>query len=259
MLRRTFVSCCAALGLQACSTPAVISGANLKSLGDRAREKRWANEFEPNLVVGDAIELQQSDGHQFKAIWAHKPGQTRAIVLTHGLGVHPDHGLTGILRSELHDAGYATLSIQTPILNPAGLTDAAPYAALMPEASERLRLAVNFVRAKGVQQVFMIGHTMGAWMINEYFARSPQQSIVAWASLGYTGRFGSFGVQRPATFDIYTERGSDWTRTRAPDRIEAAKALNPRSTQLYVLDTDLSFEKKERSTATAIAKYFNEF
>jgi hypothetical protein len=226
---------------------------------DRAREKRWAAEYEPGIVVGDVIELTQADGYRFKAIWAHKAGQTRAIVLAHGLGVHPDHGLTGILRSDLHDAGYATLSIQTPILDPTGLTDAAPYIAVMPEASERLRLAVNHVRSQGAQQVFMIGHTMGAWMVNEFFARSGQQNIVAWATLGYTGGFGSFGVQRPATLDIYTERGSEWTRSRAPNRIAMAKELDARSEQLYVRDTDLGFGGKERAMAIEIGKFFGKF
>jgi hypothetical protein len=234
-------------------------GGGAPRLSDYAREKRWAAEFEPGVVVGDVIELEQASGHRFKAIWAHKPGQTRAIVLVHGIGSHPDHSLTGMLRSDLHDAGYATLAIQAPILDPAGMTDAAPYAALMPEASERIAIAVNHVRGKGAMQVFLVGHTMGAWMVNEFFARNSQQNIVAWTTLGYTGGFGSFGVQRPATLDVYTERGSEWTRSRAPNRIAMARDLDARSEQLYVLDTDLSFAGQERAMAREIAKFFGKF
>ncbi len=256
MKRRQLMFAGAALLVQGCATS---GGKDRPRTSDYAREKRWAAEFEPGVVVGDVIELAQTNGHRFKAIWAHKPAQTRAIVLVHGIGSHPDHSLTGVLRSDLHDAGYATLAIQAPILDPTGMTDAAPYAALMPEASERIQLAVNYVRAKGAQQVFLVGHTMGAWMVNEFFARSPQQNIVAWTTLGYTGGFGSFGPQRPATFDVYTERGSEWTRSRAPNRIAMAKELDARSEQLYVRDTDLGFGGQERAMAREIAKFFGKF
>src|SRR5580765_2874984 len=36
---------------------------------DYAREKRWADEITPGLVVGDAIYLQQKSGHKFLAIY----------------------------------------------------------------------------------------------------------------------------------------------------------------------------------------------
>ena len=36
--------------------------------------------------------------------------------LVHGLGIHPDWGLIGALRSDLPDAGYTTLSVQMPVL-----------------------------------------------------------------------------------------------------------------------------------------------
>ena len=36
---------------------------------DYAREKRWADEITPGLVVGDAIYLTQKSGHKFLAIY----------------------------------------------------------------------------------------------------------------------------------------------------------------------------------------------
>jgi hypothetical protein len=226
---------------------------------DYAREQRWASEFESGIVVGDALRLQQSNGHKFVAIWAKKPEQTKAIIFVHGIGVHPDHGLTGRMRNDLHDAGFATLSLQAPILDPASITDAAPYKELMADAAERIDLAVSYATARGAKHVYLVGHTLGSWMINEYFARKPARGLVAWASLGYTGNFSSFGAHTLATLDVYPERGSQWTRTGAPQRLALAKSTNAASEQLYLTGTDLSFAGQEKPLIQAIEQFFKRF
>ena len=40
---------------------------------DYAREKRWAEEIKPALVVGDAIYLAQKNGHKFLALYTVAP------------------------------------------------------------------------------------------------------------------------------------------------------------------------------------------
>ena len=83
---------------------------------DYAREKRWADEITPGLVVGDAIYIAQKSGHKFLAIYTEAKPARAAVIVVHGLGVHPDWGLIGALRSGLADQGYATLSVQMPVL-----------------------------------------------------------------------------------------------------------------------------------------------
>src|SRR5688572_4195536 len=95
----------------------VCAAAALEAPGqDYAREARWRAEVVPNLVVGDAVDLVTPSGRAFLGI--HSPGKAgkAAIVLVHGIGVHPDHGLIGTLRMALADMGFATLSIQMPVL-----------------------------------------------------------------------------------------------------------------------------------------------
>ena len=75
---------------------------------DYAREKRWADEITPGLVVGDAVHLAQKSGHQFLAIYTEAPQARAAVITVHGIGVHPDWALIGALRSGLADQGYAT-------------------------------------------------------------------------------------------------------------------------------------------------------
>jgi hypothetical protein len=244
------------LAIAGCAGPAT----NAPRQSDYAREARWAQEFEPGVVVGDVLRLNQANGHRFAAISAAKPGQTRVVILVHGMGVHPDHGLTQNLRIALHDQGFATLAIQAPILDPSIVTDGATYASVMAEAAERIEAAIAHARAQGASKVFLVGHTMGAWMVNEYFARRTVPavgSVTAWASLGMTGKFSSFGQHKPAVLDVYPERGSSWTRTMAPVRLSAAQALDPRAEQRYAAGTDLSFAGKEALVGQWVAEFFN--
>ena len=39
-----------------------------------------------------------------------------AVIVVHGLGVHPDWNLIGDLRTRLAERGYATLAVQMPVL-----------------------------------------------------------------------------------------------------------------------------------------------
>ena len=83
---------------------------------DYAREKRWADEITPGIVVGDAVWLELKAGRKFLAIHAPAPKAQSGVIVVHGLGLHPDWGLNGVLRSQLSDQGYATLSVQMPVL-----------------------------------------------------------------------------------------------------------------------------------------------
>ncbi|MHB1214286.1 MAG: hypothetical protein ACYCY9_04790 [Thiobacillus sp.] len=79
---------------------------------DYVREKKWADEVVPGLVVGDAVYLQTPRGHHaFLTLFTPVAGTDRAAIVVHGLGIHPDWGLVGTLRTELADRGMTTLSI----------------------------------------------------------------------------------------------------------------------------------------------------
>jgi len=243
------------LTVAGCAGPA----ANAPQRSDYAREARWAQEFEPAVVVGDTLRLKQANGHSFAAISAAKPGQSQFVILVHGIGVHPDHGLTQKLRIALHDRDFATLAIQAPVLDRSVVTDGGAYASLMDEAAERIEVAIAHARSQGATKVFLVGHTMGAWMVSEYFARRPLPAagaVTGWASLGMTGKFSAFGQHKPAVLDIYPERGSSWTRTMAPLRLSTAQSLDARAEQRYVADTDLSFAGKEGLIGQWVADFF---
>src|SRR5258706_13560990 len=129
----------------------LIASATCCAQADYARERRWADEITPALVVGNAVYLTQKSGHKFLAIYASAAQPGAAVIVVHGLGVHPDWGLIGALRSGLADQRYATLSVQMPVLAASAKTE--EYQALFPEAADRLQAAVDFLNAKGHHKI----------------------------------------------------------------------------------------------------------
>ena len=148
---------------------------------DYAREKRWADEITPAIVVGDPLYLAQKNGHEFLGIYTGAAKAKMGVVVLHGLGVNPDWGMIGTLRQRLPDYGYATLSIQLPVL----AADATPgaYAATFPEAVERIGLAVAYLKTKGYKRIALVSHSLGSRMAYAYMKRNPVD-VDAWAALG---------------------------------------------------------------------------
>src|SRR6266705_1949486 len=148
---------------------------------DYAREKRWADEVVPSIVVGEPVWLEAPRTEKFLGIYTEAKNAKGAIVLAHGLGVHPDYGLIGDLRRLLSDAGYTTLSIQMPIL--AADAPAARYPVLFWEADARFAGAVSYLWRKGQRKVVLLSHSMGSRMANHYISSHPQVPLAGWISL----------------------------------------------------------------------------
>lgn len=159
------------------------------SAQDYAREKRWADEVVPAVIVGDPVWLELKDGHKFLNLFAEKSGAKVAIVLVHGVGVHPDHGVIGVLRARLHDIGYTTLSVQMPVAKGEGATVDDYHPALFPQAGERIAAAARFLQSKGYKSIVLASHSMGAWMSNVYLLEAEPVPFRAWIPMGLTGRF----------------------------------------------------------------------
>ena len=209
---------------------------------DYAREKRWADEITPARLVGDAVQLELPQGRKFLGIYAPARATGPAVVVIHGLGVHPDWSLVNALRSRLADEGYATLSIQMPVL--AADAKAEQYAPLFPEAAERIAAAVRFLRGKGHPRVAAVAHSLGARMANHYVESAGGAGVDAWVSVGITAPYTGTGAFRMPVLDIYGERDYPSVRDNAPRRAESLRRVRG-SAQIEVRDADHFFNGHE--------------
>ncbi|MEA2079624.1 MAG: DUF3530 family protein, partial [Pseudomonadota bacterium] len=151
---------------------------------DLEKEKRWSEQIADGLLVGESLQLE-AGGSAFMGIFTEAAdGPTgRAVILAHGMGVHPDWpDIINPLRSDLPDHGWSTLSIQMPILaNDAALKD---YAPLFDEVAPRIEAAVRFLREQGNQTIVLIGHSLGASMAASYLSSNGQPEIRGLIAIG---------------------------------------------------------------------------
>jgi hypothetical protein len=194
--------------LMVCALAPVNAGAQTP---DYAREQRIADEIVPAVVVGDPVRLAGPGNRSFLGIYTGAPHAKAAVILVHGMGVNPDWGLLAELRSNLADAGYSTLSIQMPVLPADAKAD--DYAALFPEAAQRIASAVEYLNAKDFRKIVLVSHSLGSRMSNEYVVRVLQRGkgpavsspIAAWVAIGMPEAYRGADLIRFPVFDLYGE------------------------------------------------------
>jgi len=154
---------------------------------DVAKEKRWADQIADQIFDGSPVWLD-AGGHKFLAIYteaAAAPARGTAIVM-HGVGIHPDWAqVINPLRVQLPRRGWATVSIQLPILpNEAQFDD---YLPLMPEVAPRIAAALAFLKDRQSGPVFLVAHSMGATMA-AYYLTHGGTGVRGFVAIGMTGR-----------------------------------------------------------------------
>lgn len=218
---------------------------------DYARERKWADEILPSLVVGDPVMLQTPRGHH-KFLALYTPADTdRAAVVVHGMGIHPDWGMVGTLRTALADHGVATLSIQMPIL--AADARGEDYPPTFPEAAERIAEAVAFLKAKGYANIAVVSHSMGSRMSLEYFSGKPDPAVKSWASLGPSFK-GYASVKRPI-LDLYGANDLPAVLGNAGSR--KGSLSSPGSKQVVIEKSDHFFTGHEAAMVGAVADFLD--
>ena len=232
---------------------------SLSALGqDYAREKRWADEVVPGLVVGDAHWLESSTGHRFLAIYAPATKPKGAVVIVHGIGVHPDHGVIGVLRTKLTDLGWTTLSIQMPV-QAADARSEAYYPAVFPEAIDRIGRAAAWLAARGEKKIALVSHSMGSWMANEYFDATAQSPFTAWVCLGLTGGYSlaTWFSPRPI-LDVYGENDLEPSLAAAWRRRLTLASAPAGSKQVMIPAADHFYAGREDELARTIDAWLSE-
>jgi len=147
------------------------------TLSDTAKEARWAEQVVGSLLDGEAVWLDDGQGHEFLGIYTPADdGGKRAVILMHGIGVHPNWpDVIYPLREALLENEITSLSIQMPILE----NDAADgaYAPLYEEAPGRIQAAIEYLKKSGYTKIDLVGHSLGARMAAYYLSRENADSL----------------------------------------------------------------------------------
>lgn len=198
---------------------------------DQAKEQRWADQIVDSLLDGEAVWLEAGDQRFLGIFTPHASGTTRgAVILLHGMGVHPNWpDVIYPLRTSLPEYGWATLSIQMPVLtNKAMLED---YIPLISEAAPRIKAAVEWLESRGFKTIVLAGHSLGATMGAACVATETPPNIDALAVIGT----GTSTVDPKAdniahletisipVLDLYGSRDLESVRKSAKERAGAAR------------------------------------
>jgi dienelactone hydrolase len=237
----------------------------------KQREERWAAQIQEYLVIGEMQWLSDSTG-KFLSIYT-KPNNSKAkgaVILMHGEGRHPDWPeVISLLRRSLAEQGYATLSLQMPIL-PRG-APLSGYGRALDEAAPRIREGMKFLRAEGYADIALIGHGMGAAMGLGALAEGKIKGVRGFIGVGMAAHVSEkprypldprlhaptmLAKLRLPLLDIYGGLDDKVVAASAPERAEAARRAGNRGYEQYkIADADHGFGRFERELSEYIAAW----
>ncbi len=213
---------------------------------DTAKERQWAREIEPLIFQGRAEWLKTASGTKFFAIYtpARGPVVRGGVILLHGMGANPDWAdVIHPLRVGLADRGWATLSLQMPVLpNGAGPKD---YIPLFPDVPARVQAGLAFLKAQKIAPVMLVGHSLGAAMGIWFLAHTPNSGIRAFVAIGMPGSSdpkspldtaAALAKVRIPVLDLYGSRDFATVLSALPRRAAAARAAGDRNYQQVEID-----------------------
>lgn len=242
------------MGLKRLIVVALVLFAGLAQAQDYAREKRWADQILPGLLVGDAVWLEQKHGHKFLGILTEAETARGAVIIAHGRGWSPDFELYGILRQKLAERGYTTLSIQLPVLG--GGAKIGDYIPTYPDASDRFFLAAEFLKGKGYKNISIVSHSLGATMANNYLIAADKTDIKAWVFVGIiNGLEEMFRIKIPV-LDVFGSKDWEITQVGAYERKKQIMKISG-SNQVVVKDALHFFEGKEDELTQVVVDFLD--
>ena len=221
---------------------------------DYEREQRWADQIVPALMVGDAVWLEQREGHKFLGLYTEAQKPRGAVIVAHGRGWSPDFELYGVLRVKLAEAGYTTLSIQLPVLG--GGAKIGDYLYTFPDARERFQIAADFLKAKGYKNIAIVSHSLGATMANQYLINTDDKTVRAWVFIGIiNGLEEMFRIKIPV-LDVFGSKDWEITQVGAYERKKQIMKIQG-SDQVVVADAPHFFEGKEGELTKIIVTFLD--
>lgn len=231
---------------------------------DLERERRMAEEISDVILDGE-VEMLRAGDHEFLSIYTEAETATRALLILHGRGFHPDWVDTvQPLRVGLVEYGWNTLSIQMPVLGKeAKYYD---YLPIFDEAIPRIEAGLQFLRDQGNVNIVMIAHSCGVHMSMHYLGQHGDDQLSAYVGIG----MGATDYRQPMlepfplkslsvpVLDIYGADDYPAVRRMAPARWQHIQAAgNPLSDQKAVDNADHYFTDQGDLLVEAVGEWLS--
>lgn len=222
---------------------------------DYAREQRWADEITPGIVIGDPVYLMAKQ-HKFLSIYTPADQAKGAVIVVHGLGVHPDWTLINVLRTRLPDEGYSTLSVQMPVLDAQATGD--QYPPTFDEAASRIGAAVAYLQKRGYKNIAIASHSLGARMADRYFVQNPRTPVTAWAAIGMGAPFEAPAKIKVPVLDLYGEQDLPMVLVNLKPRWSKVVKLHPAGRQEMVPGANHFYEGHDDELVSSVVGFLDE-
>ena len=160
---------------------------NTVQASDLKKEKRWVDQIVDYLIDGEAEWLDLGK-HKVLAIYTESAADiTRGgVIVIHGSGVHPNwEDVIHPLRTQLPESGWATLSIQMPVLH--NEAEYHEYAPLFDEVAPRIDAAIKNLQAKGIKKISIVAHSLGSAMSAYFLSNNKNSAIQSFVAIGMPG------------------------------------------------------------------------
>jgi len=232
---------------------------NVVQASDLEKEKRWVDQVVDYLIDGEAEWLDLGE-HKALAIYTESATDNvrGGVIVIHGSGVHPNWEEVILpLRTELPNNGWATLSIQMPVLR--NEAEYHEYAPLFDEVAPRIDAAVKNLHAKGIKKISIVAHSLGSAMSAYYLANNKNSAISSFVAIGMPGprddkRMDTVlalqNINLPV-LDLYGEKDLDYVLSSSKMRKDAGSKNNNYSQQV-VKGADHFFVNKNTELVTQV-------
>ncbi len=151
--------------------------------GDNSYELRLGQQLAEEQASADAYWLK-SGSAQFLALYRQQQGrQVRgAVILLHGMGAHPNWpDVIKPLREALPELGWATLSLQMPVLSPA--EPVADYGRSLDEATRRIESGIKQLKDWNYSNIVIIGYSFGGALAANALSSKDFSDISAFVAI----------------------------------------------------------------------------
>ena len=228
-------------------------------------EKRISTGLMDKAEASDFFWLGSTDS-SFIAIFNRHKGEEEkgAAIILHSVGGHADWPeVVSPLRNMLPKFGWATLSIQLPLISPEKNIE--EYGKTFEETGNRILLATRELRKRGFSKIVIIGHGFGALSTLVYLGKGNSENIDAFVAISLQNyvyikpRINLLRLIKKIktpTLDLYGSLDFKEGIESAPDRrLASKKSGDDLYMQIEIKGADHSFNNMEKELVKQIIKW----